>query len=70
MKIIYKTKLDFQVSFENIILGISFHSPNIKRNPLRTLTFTQMEAMINPAKEKNAPKGEVIYMEYITSMNL
>ena len=34
------------------------------------LTFTQMVGMINHVKEKIAPKGEVIYMEYITSMNL
>ena len=34
------------------------------------LTFTQMVGMTNPVKEKNVLKGEVIYMEYITSMNL
>ena len=33
------------------------------------LTFTQMVGMINHAKVKTVPKGEVIYMEYITSMN-
>ena len=47
-----------------------FFSPNIKRSPLPMLTFTRMVGMTNHVKEKNAQNGEVIFMEYITSMNL